>query len=320
VMLVSMMALALNVGHMVSVRGELRNAADAAALAGVMELDGTEAVLDGAVHLAIDQAAQHSTDRTTVAVHRDDVELGRWAWNESPATAFHGIAEIRAQFPGQPDEVAKRVTAVRVRTDRAAMPVAFGGILGRNTVDIGASAVAAGGGPCQASGALPFTIADCNLASMCEPGRDRTLFLRASPAVTDLMGFTILSTTQANPPTVNDLLQQLIAGQGETHAEGEIIRVNNGNFFRPMMDSWLELLTVQPPDGYWVPVTAGYGCPSPGFVGLHPIVGFARVDLTAIHCCGSSAYVEVTLRCDIHDPGRGGCMYYGTHARPMLVR
>ena len=316
VMLVSMMALALNVGHMVSVRGELRNAADAAALAGVMELDGTEAVLDGAVDLAIDQAAQHSTDRTTVAVHHDDVELGRWAWNESPATAFHGIAEIRAQFPGQPDEVAKRVTAVRVRTDRAAMPVAFGGILGRNTVDIGASAVAAGGGPCQAACAVPFTIADCNLPSRC----GTTLILRASPATTDLMAFTILSSSQATPPTVNEILQQIIDGRCSTHGEGERIRVNNGNYFNPVQDNFRELIRVQPAEGYWIAVTGGYSCPSPQFVQDHPIVGFARVRLERIVVQGSDKFIEVTYLCDVHDPGRGGCMYYGTHARPMLVR
>jgi len=49
-------------------------------------------------------------------------------------------------------------------------------------------------------------------------------------------------------------------------------------------------------------------------------MGFARIRLERIVVQGSDKFIEVTYLCDIHDPGRGGCIYYGTHARPMLVQ
>jgi hypothetical protein len=311
VLLAVMVALALNVGHVISVRGELRNAADAAALAGVMELDGTEQGQAGAVQVAMEHAALHATDRVAVEVHGDDVELGRWVWGREPEAAFQGIAEIQGQFPGQPDEVTKRVTAVRVRADRAALPVTFGAFLGRDTVGVGAHAVAAGGGPCQVECALPFTIADCNVPAVC----GTSLYLRASPAPSDLMAFTILDPSQATPPTVNELLQQILDGQCPTHEVGEWIHVNNGNFFNPIQANFRQLIG----SVHWVAITQGYSCPYPQFVQDHEIAGFGRVRLDEIVVAGSDKYLRVTYLCDLQEPGPAGCIYYGTHARPMLV-
>jgi Flp pilus assembly protein TadG len=311
-----MVAVALNVGHLASVRGELRNAADAGALAGVMELDGTDDGLDDAVGVAIDQAGRHSTDRIPIALDAGDVQLGRWAWNEPSATAFHPISEIQSQYPGQPAEVARRVTAVRVRTDRAQMPFVFPGLVRRAGADVAAAAVAAGGGPCQVQCALPFTIADCNILSRC----GTTLYLRASPAPTDLMAFTVLSSSQATRPTITELIDQILAGQCPSTGEGDLVQVNNGNLFNPVDAHFQALIDAQPPNGYWVAVTGGYDCTNPQFVQNHPIVGFVRVRLEQVSCCGSNAYLSVRFDCDVHDSGRGGCIYYGTHARPMLVR
>ena len=126
--------------------------------------------------------------------------------------------------------------------------------------------------------ALPFTIADCDLPTQC----NGTLFLRASPAPTDLMAFTILSDSQATSPTVNDLLEEVINGQCSVHEEGELIHVNNGNFFNPVEANFERLIQMQPTEGYWVAITGDYTCPNPQFVQDHPIVGFTRVRLTRI--------------------------------------
>lgn len=311
-----MAAVAFNIGHLASVRGELRNAADAGALAGVMELDGTQAALSDAVAIAAEQAGGHSSDRYPVSIDPGDVELGRWAWNEPSATAFHPVEAIEAQYPGQPSEVARRVTAVRVRTQRAQMPYVFPGLVGRAGAPVGAEAVAAGGGPCQAACPLPFTIADCDLESRC----GQILYLRASPAPSDLMAFTVLSGDQATSPDVNEILRDIIAGNCQVHGQGEMIHVNNGNFFNPIEDDFVALIAAQPPEGYWIPITGGYDCSNPQFVQEHSIEGFGRVRLERIVVQGSDKHIEVRYLCDIHDPGRGGCIYYGTHARPMLVR
>jgi Flp pilus assembly protein TadG len=308
-----MVAVALNLGHLASVRGELRNAADAGALAGVMELDGTENGLDDAVDVAVDQAGVHSSDRLRISLDGGDVQLGRWAWNEPSATAFHPISEIQAQFPG---DVARRVTAVRVNADRAQVPFVFPGLVQRSGADVTASAVAAGGGPCQVSCALPFTIADCDILSRC----GTTLYLRASPAPTDLMAFTVLSSSQATKPTITELIDLILSGQCPSHGEGELVQVNNGNLFNPVEAHYQALIEAQPAEGYWVAVTEGYDCASPQFVQNHRIAGFVRVRLLEVSCCGSNSYLAVRFDCDVHDPGRGGCIYFGTHARPMLVR
>ena len=316
VMVTVMVAVALNAGHLVAVRGEHRNAADAAALAGVMELDGTSASLPVAVSTAVAQATLHPTDRIPVSFGAGDVELGRWTWTEPAGSAFHGIAEIQSQFPGNPDEVARRVTAVRVRAHRESVPWAFAGLLGRAGSDVSAGAVAAGGGPCRARCPLPFTIADCNLPSRC----DTVMYLRASPDGSDLMSFTVLSGSQATSPGVNEILQGIISGNCPVHGEGEVIRVNNGNFFSPIQADFQMLIDQQPEAGYWVPVTSGYSCANPKFTGDHPITGFARMRLLRIVVQGSDKHIEARYLCDQHGDEPGGCIYYGTHARPMLVR
>lgn len=317
VVMVAMMAgLALNVGHMLAVRGELRNAADAAALAGVMELDATTDAFDDAVSVALEQAAFHRTDRVTLNLPPGSVELGRWGWNEPPATAFHPLSEIEAQFPGDPVAIAQRVTAVRVTAEReGGLPIVFARLFGRDTTAVGAHAVAAGGGPCQETRVLPLTIADCDLLSRC----GTHLFLRASPAPSDLMAFTVLSSSNPTPPSVNDVIQEAIAGGGDPHSVGDMIQVQNGNFFNPVYGSLEALRTNEPPGGWTIPVTEGYSCPNPQFNQSHGISGFASIHIVSVACCGSSAYIEVQLSCDVHDPGRGGCNYYGTWARPMLV-
>lgn len=316
VMVTLVLAAAINVGHLATVRGEHRNAADAAALAGVMQLDGTPASLARAVDVAVAQAGVHPTDRLPVSFGPEDVELGRWTWTEPAAAAFHGIGEIQASYPGDASEVARRVTAVRVRAHRDAVPHVFAGLLDRDAADVAAGAVAAGGGPCRARCPLPFTIADCHLPSRC----GSLMYLRASPDGSDLMSFTVLSGSQATSPGVNDVLQGIISGNCPVHREGEVIRVNNGNFFSPIQADFQRLIDVQSPDGYWVPVTTGYDCANPKFTGDHPVSGFARMRLERIVVSGSDKHIEATYLCDLQGNEPGGCIYYGTHARPMLVR
>lgn len=62
VILVGMLALVIDLGHLYITKTELQNAADAAALAGAKELDGTPAGVTDAVGKAIDLAARNEYD------------------------------------------------------------------------------------------------------------------------------------------------------------------------------------------------------------------------------------------------------------------
>jgi hypothetical protein len=312
-MIGAFLALTVTVGRRQSVRGSLQNGVDSAALAGAGVLDATPERLPVAQITSVEFAARHVTDAglAIVVAPDSDVVLGFW---ERATNVFTPI-------PGRTVTDAQRINAVEVLAGREAsrgnaVPVAFGGaFLTQRTLDVRARAVAVSGGPCQVACALPFTIADCDLPTRC----NTSLFLRASPAPTDLMAFTILSDSQATPPTVNDLLEEVISGHCATHEEGELVHVNNGNYFGPVEVNFERLIRMQPQEGYWVAITGAYTCP-PQFVQDHPIVGFARVRLMGIVVQGSDKYIEILYTCDVHDPAPGGCLYYGTHARPRLVQ
>lgn len=178
VMLIGFLALALNVGHLFSVRGELQNAADSGALAGAMELDGSDAKgeLTSAEAKAFDYAGRHFTD-TRTGVVAEGVQLGYWG----PAAA---MSVCDQQGPASPDGyrfcridktaagAAAMINAVRVvtaRTGDATAPggggvelfasgiIAPGSTDGRSTVRT--AAVAVTGGPCsQDCPKLPIVI------------------------------------------------------------------------------------------------------------------------------------------------------------------
>lgn len=166
VMLCGFLALALNVGHLLSVRGELQNAADAGALAGALELNGRLARLSAAEATAGTYASRHFTDSATGVV-AESIELGQWA---TPAQASvcdqrgdaspdgHRFCFIDKATAG----AALLINAVRVvtaRTGPSGSPGGGGvelfasGIIAPNATDgrstVRAAAVAVTGGPCN---------------------------------------------------------------------------------------------------------------------------------------------------------------------------
>jgi hypothetical protein len=323
VMLVSMMALALNVGHMVSVRGELRNAADSAALAGALQLRGTPAELIPADSSADALAAVHDTDR--FAVETSQVSLGQWVPPSRNCDArdtqmplpsgYRGYAGYRfCEVTSTDAAAAFRINAVYARAERSqtapgggAVPMAFGRLLGRESADVGASAIAVTGGPC-ASGCLnvPMVVGvgcltDSGGGLVCDPnqGADQGGPLYALGLSSTQVRSAGWSTFTQSNPNENAVCDYLKNSQGtctkiDVGTEVELIDIGQGNKFnggckggddnKKTCDWFADYVGQQ----IEVPVISksgslGEACPSI-YNGSAWIVGFATFRVLAVDC------------------------------------
>lgn len=153
----AVMALSFNAGHGVAVRGELQNAVDSAALAGVRELNGTLAAVNAARSSANNFAQRHVTD-PTISVAPQQIEFG----NFDPATrTWTSFAPTVANL--------YRLNAIRVVAAReagapggGALTAFFGSaFLNRDSFAVNAEAIAYAGSACPTSGSScnsPFVI------------------------------------------------------------------------------------------------------------------------------------------------------------------
>jgi Flp pilus assembly protein TadG len=219
--LVTALALAINVGHVMTVRGELQTAADAAALAGALELAQHIDPSTGHVQpLAIDEARTAAasypnyTDVTNVPATIGDVRVGRY---DVTTSLFS---------PSNDPDV---VNAVQVKATRAggqAVPV-FIDVLGRPTVDVGAYATAIVGDVCSVEcprlplvliATPPDCVLECNTP---------TLF-HVTLSSSSTAGWTTFGLT---PPVSANLLKDMIDGvciSGTNTYVGQTINLQNG--------------------------------------------------------------------------------------------
>lgn len=153
VLFIMFIALAIDVGHLCVVRNELRNAADAGALAGARFLyneDGTE-VNVGANQIAYDAATANRSEGVAVEVNwpggnQGDVLRGHWSFATRTFTPNDSTAPVDLwdvtweELDLNPDFI----NAVRVVTRREATPAAsfFARIFGRESFSLAAEAIA----------------------------------------------------------------------------------------------------------------------------------------------------------------------------------
>lgn len=109
VVLVAMLALVMDLGQLYITRTELQNAADAGALAGAKELNGTAAGIDSAETLAISTAAENSVrfgaSAGAVSIGRANVEYGPspsgpWSDHAAAQAAPSGMSFIKVDTSG----------------------------------------------------------------------------------------------------------------------------------------------------------------------------------------------------------------------------
>lgn len=128
IVLLGMAALAIDVGYLYVVRGELQNAADAGALAGTQVLynsNGTQ-VNTGANQVALDYVHAHHSERADVDVLR--VERGHWSFATRTFTPNASLTPVNLWdvTTAELDANTNFINAVRVVTIRKTIPDATG--------------------------------------------------------------------------------------------------------------------------------------------------------------------------------------------------
>ena len=121
VVLCGFVALAVDAGHLFKVRAELQNAADAAALAGVRDLNGTTAHFAAARAASQAYAQANGADGTPVTVSASDVILGNWNFATRSFTPLLSPA---------PQVNAVKVTANRTGAENGAVGTFFAPLVG----------------------------------------------------------------------------------------------------------------------------------------------------------------------------------------------
>ena len=153
VILVGVAALAIDIGHLLVVRNELQNAADAACLAGVRFLyvdDGDRVSLD-ASEIVYQAALANRSENRPVEVHWNggnagDVERGHWSFAARAFTPSDNDDHVPLWDVSSEELDANSdfINAIRVRTRRQDTPAAsfFARIFGYENFSVSAEAIA----------------------------------------------------------------------------------------------------------------------------------------------------------------------------------
>ncbi|HET6151258.1 MAG TPA: pilus assembly protein TadG-related protein, partial [Polyangia bacterium] len=212
------LALSLNVGHKMAVKAEMQAAYDAAALAGVRDLNGRSAGMTRARTIAVGYATSHALDKTAVALGTNagnaatgDVVAGYW-------DGSHFFSDGDTINIGSTPVTLSRLTtpqyyiALKVQgaTDgavdhNAPIDVFFDAFLLQSTYRVGTSAVAVGGGPCNEGCAIPLVIPSCALVDgsgglRCD--QPQGFF---APSTIDTIGLTDLNQNPATNPNTGSV-------------------------------------------------------------------------------------------------------------------
>jgi hypothetical protein len=136
VVMVAMVGLAVDMGHLYSVKSELQRAADAGALAGA-----------GALFTPVSEAPRcdPATTRASLIAQQNSADggipnilyaqSGRWDWNAAPGT--------EAFVAGCSSDPKSLTNAVRIKAQINEVPISFMGLLGTGTTNLSASSTAA---------------------------------------------------------------------------------------------------------------------------------------------------------------------------------
>jgi Flp pilus assembly protein TadG len=322
VVLGGFLALALNVGHMLAVRGEIQNATDSGALAGAKDLNATSAGIDAALVSAPLYANYHKTDvGTAMGVAASDVVVGSWNPTTGVFTSYTVANAKAAANVGKINAV--QVSAGRQQTRGNQLPVFFGTFLGGQTgTDVAARAWAVRGGPCNSSCDLPIAVSDCGLldangnfvTGVC----GSTMTLTFGPSTTDNLGLTTLGlSSNVSTQTVDQAFQDIFNGTCFVNHPGDVIALSNGQnalASNALRTDWNSVIGTT----YTAPVIH-IACP-PQFVQSATIVGTVSITITQVKSTGNPKYLTARIECPSTSTRfAGGCFYYGTWGLPRLV-
>ncbi len=288
----ALMALAMNVGQIMAAKADLQTAADAAALAAVAKLDGTEMGKVAARRSAHQVSRMNRVLAAPVEIDPSltdasrDVLLGRWDFDAPAGTAD------RFSVRTNPAEI----NAVRVQNGatggsgrNSRLGIFFGSFLGGpGGASVPAQATAAVQGIGRTGCVIPLTIAECKLPvspdGTCEAGVTRQLTF--ANANNDAVGFANL-TASNNAPNGTWVANQITNGTycaDDGFVVGQDAKLQDGNDVNKVVEALTAPGACLLDQDVTFAVTNA-GCegtpPNPFFHGTHPVVGFVRVRIVA---------------------------------------
>ncbi len=331
-------ALAVDVSYFWVVRSELQNAADAASLAAVRDLNGTPAKLPLARVSAFNYGRLHLADARPVVLDLNvgndptgDIVLGNWSFTSRTFTPAGALMPAYA------------INAVSVRTERSAadgsaVATFLGRVFGRTAVDVVTSAVAVGGSPNTAC-AAPLAVAEC---SILQP--DGSLRCNADltfgQATTDTVGFTLFSSQNPTTPAVTCMFARMLGRPCPANcdcstscnstgtATGEIKISNGNNLSQTTVDDINAAVDAARANGglfLQVPVvdSGGYGAGTCGGFNYNQdrgVLGFVTIELTGASFSPNKAiYSKVNCDRSGYEPP-GGAFFGYTSLNVYLAR
>jgi hypothetical protein len=316
VVMASFLALVMNVGHLQTVRAQLHNATDSAALAAARELNGTLEGLAEARRKAVDYASRHATDSLenpdpTIRIDADtDVIFGHWYSSRPRDSAFE---EILGRTPAD----LNRINAVLVRDGREAARgndvKTISGLFDRKATDVTAESVAVLGGPTQDGCPLvPLAFSSCAVTDLDGvPLCDKPLTFHSD--LNDTIGFTNLA-PDAGVSTAD--LKAILTGSCRPVSTGDPISVSNGANLQPLVGLWPLNEPVQ------APVVELPDCKFNSHDGSTTVLGFVTVTITDVQ---PAPDLSITVQVDcqmspVASSGFGGPNLGTTATSAGLVR
>jgi hypothetical protein len=345
--LLAFLAIVLNSGHALSVKSELHNAADSAALAGAHELNGASSGLTAARAAAVDYAALHVTDAAD-AVTLDpsaDVRLGRWDFStaacnhyDAPSSCFQELSGTAAELP--------LMNAVSVATRRD-VPVWLSTFLGGTAkLTPAVEVVAVGGGPRYEGCPPPIVVPSCAVSvgafldccksaeaaggslAACTSNVQFTTKWSLANATADTIGLTTFTPSPPNHADINALLNTACSARAGVSI-GSTVGLQNGNdFTKADVNDFNKQYANKP--GMPIAIIQSAGCPNPSFNQTETVVGFATATFSTATwingsvggkggSTGNGFSFDATLTCvRSTQPAGGG--FFGTLVPPTLVK
>jgi hypothetical protein len=321
------LALVMNIAHALDNRAQLLAAADSAALAGALSLDGTDTGAGLARTRAYDFMVSHDVDKNDITINlpsatlatqaeTDDVVVGCWDNGATPANKASGFT--RYPTIGSCDSL-RDINAVRARNGldgtsghNQQLPTVFGYFVNDQSMSVRSEAVAVGGGPCT-SCAIPLAFAECQVVLPSNTLNCASVHRFGNSNIDSIM-FTSLSGTQ--PASTSNIVGATTCVGGATppccrEVDDSDVRVANGNNLNQQVADalaqyvgcWVEVPVVDVPCSL---DACGVMSPS-NFTGTRQVKGFLRLRLRAV-CGDNSGGVGAggPLACGPPPSGSGG--------------
>ena len=328
--LFGMAILAVDFGRASILKRRMVNVVDSSALSGAGRFDGSTVGVDAARDRTRALAAANSLPGGgSTRMNQSDVEAGYWDrtrnqfFPEGASVVIgNGVVGLSAlRTPQYFNAIRAKTKMDSVGEHSPPMPMAFPIIPGLHELKPGASAVAVGGGACQAEGCmLPIVVPSCSLVDgggQTQCGVVQTLYFNKGTGRDIVLANVLDPNGNVNNNTERD---QMAGGVQCTNAPaeaGDNVQLGNGNDFNKQIESLMKdalCNAAAPYDGckkYTLAVSNNSDCNQP-MNKTSVIVGFVEIVVLRTEASGVDASITVFITCGDKTPkGRGGCANFG---------